>query len=160
MATTNQWRPWWNRWFTPYLALALLPLVTYPVCLIILRSIPSCILDEENYKAGDIAWVLTPTALDLLPFAWLRSGDSRVRWSAAVAGLLGVTRFAIPAFLVVNDVLWVEESISPPCEDYDIHLYMVLGIAFFIMPALWGLSAFLAAIAALFTRPSGKPSAA
>jgi hypothetical protein len=139
--------------------LVLLPVVTYPICLIILRSIPSCILDEENYKAGDIAWVLAPTALDLLPFAWLRLGDSRVRWSAGIAGVMGAVRFAIPAFFVIGDVLWVEESIEPPCEDYDIHLYMVVGIAL-IMPILWGISAILAVVAAFFTRPQRAQAAA
>lgn len=139
--------------------LVLLPVFAYPISLIILRSIPSCILDEENYKASDIAWVLAPTALDLMPFAWLRSGDRRVRWSAAIAGVIGATRFAIPALFVINDVLWVEESIEPPCEDYDIHLYMVLGIAL-IMPFLWVISAVLAVVAALFTRPPNARIAA
>lgn len=159
MATGSRWRPWWNRWYTPYFVLVVLPVVTFPVSLIILRSIPNCILDEENYKASDIAWVLAPTALDLLPFAWLLSGDARVRWSAGVAGVIGAVRFAIPAFLVINDVLWVQESIIPPCEDYDIHLYMVLGIAL-IMPVLWAISAGLAGIAAIFTWPRGRPAAA
>lgn len=156
----QQHQPWWNRWYSPYLVLLLVPVITLPVTFTIWESIPYCIIDEHQYKTRDVALALSPTVADLLPFLWFLSRAPGVRRAAIIAGLIGAARFAIPVVLLLAEVQEEEPRmlLAPPeppgpCEDYPVSMFFFLGMIFF-MPMLWAASAALAGLAALITRPN------
>lgn len=156
-------QPWWNRWYSPYLALVLVPVATLPLTFAIWDSIPTCIIDETQYKTRDVALALSPTVADLLPFLWFLSRAPGVRRAAIIAGLIGAVRFAIPVILLLAEVQEEEPRmlLAPPdppgpCEDYPVSMFFFLGMIFF-MPILWAASALLAGLAVLITRANPSP---
>lgn len=80
----------------PFLVLFLSPLVTVPVTAAIILLLPDCGVDEPWWEQGHIQRAFLPGLVDLLPFAWLLSTTSRVRWAALIAGLMGTLRFMFP----------------------------------------------------------------
>ncbi len=87
---------WLNRPLWPFLILSLSPLVIAPVTVGIISSLPDCGLDEPWWELRHMQLAFLPGLMNFLPFLWLISHRTNVRWAALVAGVMGATRFALP----------------------------------------------------------------
>ena len=98
---------WLNRPLWPLLLVLVSPVLTAPISLALISSIPDCGLDEPWWELPRIQRALLPGLVDLLPFLWLASSGTRVRQAAIIAGLIGAARFAAPQ---VSVALYAESS--------------------------------------------------
>ena len=85
-----------NRPIWPLLLVFLSPLVTLPITGIVISSLPECGNDLPWWQVGHLRLALLPGVVDLVPFVWLLSAKSRVKHAAAIAGVIGVARVALP----------------------------------------------------------------
>ncbi len=63
-------------------------------------SLPDCGVDEPWWQLRHMRLALLPGLVDLGPFVWLVSAKAQVRRAAAVAGVIGVARVALPQLAV------------------------------------------------------------
>ncbi len=108
---------WLNKGSMPFLWIILTPIVTVPLSIILFLLLagyqeekdifaqPSCILycTPNDYLAvnGTIAAFALPGLVNLVPFVWVVSRNTRARLAGIVAGLLGLARLIIPAVLLI-----------------------------------------------------------
>ena len=62
--------------------------------------LPDCGVDEPAWQLRHLQLALLPGLVDLFSFVWVVSAKAQVRRAAAVAGLIGVSRAALPQVLV------------------------------------------------------------
>jgi hypothetical protein len=120
--------------------LAVLPVLTLPISVAILGSVPECEGDEPWWDIGYFELALLPGLADLLPFAWLRSGTPGVRRAAVIAGLIGAVRFAVPQALTLLD------HASTGGGGCTISVFFAAGMLAPTMLALWLASAVISAV--------------
>ncbi|MDO8616970.1 MAG: hypothetical protein Q7T33_14760 [Dehalococcoidia bacterium] len=137
---------WWDRPVLPYLVLAVSPVLTLPISLLILGSIPECAGDEPWWELRHFEIALLPGLADLLPLLWLASGTPGVRGAAIVAGLMGSARYAIPqaATLIY--------STSYGDGECTISVFFVAAALVPVMLILWLVSALIVAVILLRAR--------
>ena len=108
---------WLNKGSMPFLWIILTPIVTVPLSIILFLLLagyqeekdifaqPSCILHctPNDYLAvnGTIAAFALPGLVNLVPFVWVVSRNTRARLAGIVAGLLGLARLIIPAVVLI-----------------------------------------------------------
>ncbi len=109
-------RPLW-----PLFLVVLSPLVTIPIIGIVISFLPECGNDEPWWQVEHLRLALLPGMVDLVPFVWLLSAKTRVKRAAAIAGVIGVARLALPQLtlaLIAMRYGGQEGSIGPPAGDY------------------------------------------
>ena len=89
-----------NRPLWPLLLVILSPLVTLPITWGIISFLPDCGVDEPAWQLRHMQLALLPGLVDLFSFVWVVSAKAQVRRAAAVAGLIGFSRLALPQVLV------------------------------------------------------------
>lgn len=105
---------WLNEWWTPFLWIILTPIVTVPLSAILFlllagyqeeKDVLDCsfLCDPHDYFAvrGTITAFALPGLLNLVPFVWVVSRNTRARLAGIVAGLLGLARLLIPAVVLI-----------------------------------------------------------
>ncbi len=85
-----------NRPLWPLLLVILSPFVTLPITGIVISFLPECGNDWPLWQVRHLRLALLPGVVDLVPFVWLLSAKSRVKHAAAIAGVIGVARVALP----------------------------------------------------------------
>lgn len=143
-----------NRSLWPFLFLFLSPLVTAPITAVIIFSLPDCGADEPWWELRHMQRAFLPGLADLLPFVWLVSPASRVKWAGAIAGLVGAVRFAFPQLAIAMYASGSGGQINDPSCSVSSFLLAVLAPS---MLVLWLLSSIIGALILLFiTRKSNR----
>ena len=140
-----------DRPLLPFLPLFLSPLVTVPIIAGIVASLPDCGIDEPWWQLQHIQLAFLPALLDLAPFLWVASSQSQVRRAGLVAGVLGMTRAALPQVLVaVYAANWGGHGGDPDCS---VSSFLLPFLAT-VMLGLW-LGSVL--VAAFYLRRTARP---
>ncbi len=139
---------WLNRPLWPFLLVLVSPMLTAPISLALILSIPDCGLDEPWWELPHFQRALLPGLVDLLPFLWLVSAGARVRKAAIIAGLIGVARFTVPQVSVALYAGWSGGQASDPA--CNVSSFFLAAVLIPTMVALWLVSALL--IAAILNR--------
>ena len=123
-----------NRPLWPFLVLLLSPIVTAPITAVIIFSLPDCGADEPWWELPHMQRAFLPALVDLLPFLWLASPASSVKWAATIAGLIGAVRFAFPQMAIAMYAAASGGQIDDPSCSVSSFLLAVLAPS---MLALW-----------------------
>ena len=118
------------------------PIVTLPVSMGILLTLPNCGIDEPWWQLNHIRLALLPGSMDLVAFVWLASANSQVRKAAATSGVIGIIRVALPLLAVGYYAArsGVQEN-NPAC---DVSSFLLIPLALLII-GLWAFTALISA---------------
>jgi hypothetical protein len=130
------------------------PLATLPITGAIIWFLPDCGVDEPWWQLGHIRLALLPGLLDLVPLVWLVSARAKVRRAAAVAGVIGVARVALPQLVVgLYAAGYGGEGAGPSCS---VSVFLLTPLVL-LMLGVWAASALFCGVA---LRRATRPLAA
>ena len=131
-----------NRPLWPLLLVILSPLVTLPITGGIIWLLPDCGVDEPWWQLGHMRLALLPGLVDLVPFVWLASAKAQGRRAAAVAGVIGVARAALPQLAVgLYAASYFGQGGDPACS---VSVFLLASLIL-LMLGIWAASALLSA---------------